>query len=481
MSLHGTTDFAEHLSISCPAAAAVPSGPYTVATLFQNLPGKDSEIWRAYDAGGFSQVNLYFDGNMWNGFKEWAGALDISAAKWWWMVCSKIDGTATPEIHIAEYTSSGAMSWTHSIMNGTRDTYANATRFSIGDEFANGMEGDMALLAAWTTRLSNAEVEAIFTRNSADILAASPQFFVHFPLAAGLDDPFVDLAGGGVETIRSGPWTMSADPPSFDFSLGRSGKPNVWDGTSWNAHNAKVWDGSSWTSHPMAGYDGSQFVLAKGDGGSGPSTIRHTLFADPTPPGTAPTLFSDGLPFIKLAHTYYFSDNTGDPSKYKITGGRVYTPAAFAGLPSGPTYGIRIMAWAPTTGVRDGSGGTPSIADPPDRSVLVTPIVDGWTEASWEPLDLPPFGCRWAIGYQFEDVSTGDVLAYYLHSPDEHPSSPSVPAADGASFVWSEFSDTGSTFGPIYSTMFQIGTGAPANPSAGEGGYAIDTIITETV
>jgi hypothetical protein len=43
---------------------------------------------------------------------------------------------------------------------------------------------------------------------------------------------------------------------------GRSGKPKVWDGDSWNNHQAKVWDGSSWNSVPMAGHNGTDWVTA---------------------------------------------------------------------------------------------------------------------------------------------------------------------------------------------------------------------------
>jgi len=277
MSLHGSTDFAEHLSIFSPGCPTLPSAPYTVACLFQNLPGKDSNLWYAYQPENFAQVNLYFDGSLWNNFKQSTDFLDISSSHWYWLITAKMEGDVAPESHVATYSESGVLTWSHSFMNGTRANYQNMNRFSIGDEFANGMEGDMALLAAWTSKLSNAEIEAIFLRSSKAILDAGPQFFVHFPEAGGLAEPFVDLAGGGTEASRSGPWTMSADPPSFDFSLGRSGKPKVWDGTSWNPHDAKVWDGSSWTSHPMAGFDGTSWVVAGGI--SGPPLDEITLSA----------------------------------------------------------------------------------------------------------------------------------------------------------------------------------------------------------
>jgi hypothetical protein len=44
---------------------------------------------------------------------------------------------------------------------------------------------------------------------------------------------------------------------------GRSGKPKVWDGDSWNQHPAKIWNGSAWVSHPIKGFDGTDWVPAK--------------------------------------------------------------------------------------------------------------------------------------------------------------------------------------------------------------------------
>lgn len=44
---------------------------------------------------------------------------------------------------------------------------------------------------------------------------------------------------------------------------GRSGKPKVWNGSSWVARQAKVWNGSSWENSSMAGYDGTDWVASR--------------------------------------------------------------------------------------------------------------------------------------------------------------------------------------------------------------------------
>lgn len=263
MSLH-SPDVSQHLTITIPGATTLPQGGYTVAALCQNLAFTANFAWYIYQPDDFSKVNLYFDGDIWMDFLTWDGNLDISSPIWRWLVVTKAPGTTTPRAHVATYLSSGAMSWIHADLNGTRpNALIAANRISIGDEFGNGLRGDIACLTGFTSEMNDAAVASTFVRSSADILAASPQFFVHWPEAAGISSPFADIAGGGVETIRTGTWSASADPPGFNFSLGRSGKPKTWNGSTWVQHDAKVWTGSSWVSHKMLGHNGTDFVVSK--------------------------------------------------------------------------------------------------------------------------------------------------------------------------------------------------------------------------
>lgn len=59
-------------------------------------------------------------------------------------------------------------------------------------------------------------------------------------------------ASGIVQTF-----TLSAAPPA------RSGRPKVWNGTAWVAHDAKVWNGTAWVEHEAKAYDGSSWVKSK--------------------------------------------------------------------------------------------------------------------------------------------------------------------------------------------------------------------------
>lgn len=206
------------------------------------------------------------DGSIWTDFLSAAANLNISAPTWRWLIVSKDGGTATPRAHFADYASSGTLTWTHLDMNGTRGNRGAVNRVCIGDEFGNGMRGEMACLFGFTSLLSDAAIEGLFVRDSASIISAPAQLFMHWPEASGVQ--FADIAGGGTEvpSTRLGTWSVSADPTGYDFSLpvtGRTGKPKVWDGSAWNPHQAKVWNGSAWVNHPVSGWDGSQWTKSK--------------------------------------------------------------------------------------------------------------------------------------------------------------------------------------------------------------------------
>lgn len=264
MSLYSPVD-SQHLTITAPAAAEVPSGPYTVAVLYRNIPFQSCILWRAYQPDNFTQLNMYFDGDVWISFSQWDGNLDTASAVWRWYVVTKSSAEEPPRVHVAEYLSTGALVWTHADTSSDYSAFGDLNRFCLGDEFGDGFRGEITCMTAFTSELSDSDVESIFSRSSAAIMNAGPQFFVHWPESDGASGPFVDLAGGGVETVREGTWQVSDDPTNFDFSLtvGRSGEPKAWSGVGWEQHPVKVWNGASWLAFPMSGYDGTDFIESK--------------------------------------------------------------------------------------------------------------------------------------------------------------------------------------------------------------------------
>lgn len=65
------------------------------------------------------------------------------------------------------------------------------------------------------------------------------------------------LNSGGVAAGIVQTFTLGALPPA------RSGRPKVWNGTAWVAHDAKSWNGTSWEVHKAKGYTGSDWVESK--------------------------------------------------------------------------------------------------------------------------------------------------------------------------------------------------------------------------
>lgn len=93
-----------------------------------------------------------------------------------------------------------------------------------------------------------------------------------FPWLSGEDneagstssDPNVSLTGvrifqGTMTDAEVISWMNTPVVPD----TGRSGKPKVWNGTSWVGHPAKYWNGSAWVIAPMTGYDGTGFITSK--------------------------------------------------------------------------------------------------------------------------------------------------------------------------------------------------------------------------
>lgn len=266
MSLHADGAGNAHLTMSAPSATGIGSGAYTVAALYKSIAFVSAAmIWRGYQSNNFSYRGLYVDGDMWilNEPADTNISTFTDSTKWHWLVSSKGSGNEAPRAHWALYDESGVMTWNHLDASSSQPNQSAINRMCLADEFGDSFKGHIACLAAFETELSDSNIELYFGIDSTTIMSATPDFFVHWPLAEGLGSPFVDIAGGGVETIRSGTWNMTTDPPGFDFSLGRSGEPKVWDGASWEKHQPKVWNGTLWVPSAMNGATAGGWVTSK--------------------------------------------------------------------------------------------------------------------------------------------------------------------------------------------------------------------------
>jgi hypothetical protein len=156
----------------------------------------------------------------------------------------------------------------------------------------------MFRMARWKSRLAYADEADVFLDNAWHhvCLIDSDDRYAVFVDGTSIVDVANDQSGNSLAAWEDYPWISGHNPqdsgPSTDTNLylsgvrlfsgtmsdsdvatwmntaivppsGRSGKPKVWGGSSFDSHPAKVWDGSTWTERSMSGYDGADWVVAK--------------------------------------------------------------------------------------------------------------------------------------------------------------------------------------------------------------------------
>lgn len=112
--------------------------------------------------------------------------------------------------------------------------------FTLGSGFSEGTKiqttggtSDRAIVAEYKFVTSTGAQTATGTLNSSGFWVAAVQTFSY-------------SGGGGGGGPRPG-----------------TGRPKVWNGSAWVAHDAKVWNGSAWVAHKAKGWDGSNWVESK--------------------------------------------------------------------------------------------------------------------------------------------------------------------------------------------------------------------------
>lgn len=198
------------------------NGAYTIIALFNINTGNNNCGLISFRTAGIN-AELFIDGNQIFGAGDFGGGqTGVTVSTWWWAAIRKAAGSSVYTYSLKPYASGSA---THQNSAASHaDSGATNTTIRLGDADDRG-NGLIAVLAAWTSRLSDVAVAGMFTAAASDVAAQSPQG-LWLGNQASSSDPMNDSAGTANQTSVNGAIGVGADPPAYNYSLG--GAAAVW-------------------------------------------------------------------------------------------------------------------------------------------------------------------------------------------------------------------------------------------------------------
>lgn len=216
-----TSGGADSITFS-PGGAPPDQGPITIAVLAKSATVAGFTMWMvAGRKSGTAVLGLLTSNN--SGPKLFAendfgnGVAGLSTS-WRWYVMRKAAGNVQPIISVWDL--SGAWSHTANSANvgdgtGPIDTLYVGSQNGSG----NGWRGSIAMVAMWTSALTDGQVEARMTLNARDAYNASPSWMVRLNQASTATIVTDDTGGGGDQSAISGTSVDADDPPGFNYAL----------------------------------------------------------------------------------------------------------------------------------------------------------------------------------------------------------------------------------------------------------------------
>lgn len=198
------------------------NGAYTIIVLFNINTGNNNCGLISFRTAGIN-AELFIDGNQIFGAGDFGGGqTGVTVSTWWWAAIRKAAGSSVYTYSLKPYASGSA---THQNSAASHaDSGATNTTIRLGDSDDRG-NGLIAVLAAWTSRLSDAQVSGMFTSAASDIAAQSPGG-LWLGNQASSTDPINDSVGTANQTSVNGAIGVGSDPPAYNYSLG--GATGVW-------------------------------------------------------------------------------------------------------------------------------------------------------------------------------------------------------------------------------------------------------------
>lgn len=233
MSLNFDGSQVQYVGCSAGTIGATGTGDYTIVVLVQ--PNANSGYVSLFSGSltGTRERDIISDNGKWFGTGDFVGFGSVTNHNWYLVGQSKAAGTNLYHWHTWPYAADGSGTKTHGDeSSGTHGDGSTIAGIRIGDGDDRG-NGDIALVAIWKRVLSDADFNSL-CGNTAQAFMSLSTGAPDALLLCNVSNPanVVDATGNGANatTVVGTGITISADPPSFDYSLNsvNSSVPFLW-------------------------------------------------------------------------------------------------------------------------------------------------------------------------------------------------------------------------------------------------------------
>lgn len=201
------------------------NGAFTLVALWKLASPNSNTGLIAGLSGGFERQGYGLSGGNEFGTGDFSSGFGpLAVGDFWWVGMTKPAGPNHYRCHTRDYSTAGAWSHGEAVGAANHGDPAASTSLQVGagPSFGGGA-GDVAVVAGWTSVLTDLAIEAACTSALADLMTANPNWAVEFKQSTAASSRPDLTGGGGNETGRNGALTATADPPGYNFALTSSG------------------------------------------------------------------------------------------------------------------------------------------------------------------------------------------------------------------------------------------------------------------
>lgn len=217
-----TTAGADFITFSV-GSAPPDQGPITIAVLAKASSVAGFTMWMTRGNKTGTAIQGFLTSNN-AGPKLFAendfgsGVSGLSTSWRWYVMTKAAGGTSIPRIHVWDL--SGAWSHTDNT-SGVADGSGPIDALYVGGNGSgsNGWRGSIAVVAEWSSVLSDAAIEAAMTLSAADTFNAAPGWMVRLNQASTATSVTDDTGNGGNQSAITGTSVDADDPPSYSYAL----------------------------------------------------------------------------------------------------------------------------------------------------------------------------------------------------------------------------------------------------------------------